>query len=60
MQRLINLAYPSIFAILIVAGFFLRDWPWWAFGLVSTVAMLPVIVADWILSARRKRNLPRK
>lgn len=59
MSRLLYLAYLSILGILIAAGFFLPDWPWWVLGLIGTVAMLPVIVADLILSARQKRNLPR-
>ncbi|AVT33026.1 hypothetical protein C6361_30285 [Plantactinospora sp. BC1] len=52
----VYLAYLSTFAILTAAGLFLSDWPWWALAVAGAIAMLPVIVIDRVLPARRNRR----
>ncbi|WBB75055.1 hypothetical protein O7602_05875 [Micromonospora sp. WMMD1128] len=58
MRRPMNLVYLSTIAVLAASGFFLRDWPWWTLAVVGAIAMLLVSVAERVVSARRKRDVP--
>ncbi|MBE1489926.1 hypothetical protein [Plantactinospora soyae] len=56
MNRRAQIGYLLVIVGLAVAGFFLEVLPWWGLILIGVIAMLPVVVADWVVSARRKKR----
>lgn len=51
--NVIRIAYPVVFLALVVLGYFVH-FPLWGTTLIGVLVMLPIVVADWIVTSRAK------
>ncbi|MET0425563.1 MAG: hypothetical protein ABW046_16970 [Actinoplanes sp.] len=53
MVRSVHVAYLSVFLGLFLIGFF-TEASWWVTALIGVAVMIPVAVADFVTSKKRK------
>ena len=57
MPAKVRLAYLLVLAALFAAAFFIQA-PWWASALIGVAAMVPIAVADVVISRRAQAAHP--